>query len=87
MRHRRDHHSLDEFCHRGNGVFNRNRRIGTVEVEEVDAIDPQPRQRLVESFVDVGRVGPYRPIAPYTRSTTKLGGKEDLVALPGLLEP
>lgn len=68
-------------------MFNRNRLVGTVKVVEVDVIDPQPQQRLVEGFVDVLGVGPYRPTAPSAASATKFGSEEDLVAFSGLLEP
>jgi hypothetical protein len=84
---RRDHDLLDELRHLGDSVFNWNRAICTVQVKEVDLIDSQPRQRPVKGLMNVFRVAIYRPTAPYTRSTTELGSKEDLAALSGLLEP
>lgn len=35
-----NHHSLDELCHRGNSVFNRDRGVSTVGVIEVHVIGP-----------------------------------------------
>ena len=37
-----NYHSLDELGHLGDGVFDRDRGIGTVEVVEVDVINSQP---------------------------------------------
>jgi len=79
-------HSLDQLGHLGDGVFNRDRRVGAVEVVEVDALDPQPRQRLVEGLMDILWVGLHEPIG-LSMAETKLRGKGDLVALSGLLEP
>lgn len=79
-------HSLDELSHRSDGVFDGDRDINTVEVIEVDVIDPQPRQGLVERLADILWVGPHELIGiPMTE--TELRSKKDLVAFSGLLEP
>ena len=83
---KRNHHSLDEFGHLADGVFDRDRWIGTVEVVEVDVVDSQPRQGLVEGLMDVLRVGFHKPIG-LSMGDTELRCKEYLVALSGLLEP
>ena len=67
-------------------MFDRDRGVGTVEVVEVDVIDPKPRQGLVEGLVDVLWVGPDDSVG-LAVSETELRGKEDLVALSSLLEP
>jgi len=79
-------HSLDQLGHLGDGVFDWNRGVSAVEVVEVDVIGPQPRQRLGEGLMDVLWVGFHEPIRP-SMAETELRGKEDLVALFGLLEP
>ena len=88
---RNHHHSLDEFGHLSDGVFDRDRWVSTVEVIEVDIIDSQPRQRLIESLADVLWVTVHDPIwlsmADTKLAETKFCGKEDLVALSGLLKP
>ena len=77
---------LDELGHRSDGVFDRDRGVGTVEVVQVDVIDPQPRQGFVERRMNVLRVTIHDP-ARISTGQTELCGKEDLVALSGLLEP
>jgi hypothetical protein len=67
-------------------VFDRDRWVSTVEVVEVDAIDSQPRQGLVEGLVDILWVSLHEPVW-FSMAETELRGKEDLVALSGLLEP
>ena len=67
-------------------MFNWDHRVSTVEVVEVDVVDPQPRQRLVEGLMDVLRVGFHKPIG-LSMGDTELRCKEYLVALSGLLEP
>jgi hypothetical protein len=67
-------------------VFDWDRWVSTVEVVEVDVIDSQPRQGLVEGLVDVFWVTLHNPIW-FSMAETKLGGKEDLIAFSGLLEP
>ena len=83
---KRNHHSLDEFGHLADGVFDRDRWIGTVEVVEVDVVDSQPRQGFVEGLMDVLWISLHEPIW-VSMAETKLGCEEDLVALSGLLEP
>ena len=82
----RDNHSLDEFGHLSDGVFNWDRGVSTVEVVKVDVIDTQSRQRLVQGLVDVLRVGLHKLIG-FSMGKAKLRSEEDLVALSGLLEP
>jgi len=79
-------HSLDELGHLGNSIFDWDRRVGTVEVVEVDVIDSQPRQGLVEGHVDVFRVGLHDPTG-FSMGEAELGGKEYFVTLSSLLEP
>ena len=57
-----------------------------MEVVEVDVVNPQPRQRLVEGFVDILRIGFHDPVR-FSMGETKLRGEEDLVAFSCLLEP
>ena len=57
-----------------------------MEVVEVDVVDPQPRQRLVEGFVDVLRIGFHDPVR-FSMGETKHRGEEDLVAFSCLFEP
>ena len=77
---------LDELGHRSDGVFDRDRGVGTVEVVQVDVIDSQPRQGFVEGRMNILRVTIHDP-ARISTGQTELCGKEDLVALSGLLEP
>jgi len=67
-------------------VFDRDRGVGTVEVVEVNVIDPEPRQGLVEGLMDVFWVGPHHFVG-LAVTETELGGEEDLVALSSLPEP
>ena len=67
-------------------MLDRKGGIGTVGVIEVHVVDPQPRQGLVQCLMDVLWVGIYHPIG-ISMSRAKLCCKEDLVALPGPLEP
>ena len=83
---KRNHHSLDEFGHLSDGVFDRDRRVGTMKVVEVDGINSQPRQGPIEGLVDILWGGLHEPIW-VSVVETKLGCEEDLVALSGLLEP
>ena len=79
-------HSLDKFGHLSDRVFDRDRWVGTVEVVEVDVIDPQPRQGLVEGLMDILRVSLHESIW-FSMGETKLGREENLIALSCFLEP
>ena len=66
-------------------MFDWDRWVGTVEVVQVDVIDPQSRQGLVEGLVDVLRVSLHESTW-FSMGETKLGGEEDLIALSCPLE-
>ena len=85
--HGQDHRLLDELSQRSNRVFNRNCAVRTMDIVEVDVIDSQPRQRLVDRFVDVLRVAPEPMIGASTAPGTELSSEKDFVSLSGLLEP
>ena len=81
-----DLHLLDELGHRGDGVFDWDRRVSTVEVVEVDIINSQPRQGFVNGLMNVLRVGLYDP-SRHSMGGAELRSEEDFVTLSRLLEP
>ena len=57
-----------------------------MEIVEVDVIDPKPRQRLVEGFMDILWVGPHDPVRS-TATETKLCGRKISLRFPVSLIP
>ena len=72
---------LDQIGHGADGVLDRHVRIDPVLIEEVDVVDPEPRQRAVTRFAHMLRpaVGALDPPLRVD-GEAELGGEDDIVA-------
>lgn len=57
-----------------------------MQVVEVDLVHSEPREGFVDGLLDVVRLAADRAVV-LAMSEAEFGGKEDLVAVPGTLEP